>query len=456
MSALAILSTPRLRGAAKTLGFESSDKGQLIAFLTDAVRRGQITIDQITNATPVFQSGAPVVADAAASAASRAEAVALDAVAATNRLREQVTKVTDAVDAVTKAVIRLDQSAADQGVVETAIQAAVDKALKPVLKAAKANGTEAAVIAATRAPEVKTVQEVFGIALNDLKGKPLTVGVWNDPSAPAIDPSYIWQESILRAMVLSASTGTPVWLGGEKGTGKTQAAMQWAARTGRAFTRINFHKYSSAEEYLGATGLVNGQTQFVPGAFLTAYTHPGAVILLDEPTNADPGELAPLNGALERGAPRVNIGGQVWSRAAGVMVVAADNTLTNGDASGRYAGTRVMNSALADRFGYIVPVTWLPADQERDALVSLTGCHPNLAAQVVRVMTACRAKAASGDIVDAPSIRSAMAWIEAMPSMGVKAAWDISVAARQPSESAVQLEAIFTAQVNTADFERDI
>jgi hypothetical protein len=71
-------------------------------------------------------------------------------------------------------------------------------------------------------------------------------------------------------------------------------------------------------------------------------------------------------------------------------------------------------------------------------------------------MTACRAKAASGDIVDAPSIRSAMAWIEAMPSMGVKAAWDISVAARQPSESAVQLEAIFTAQVNTADFERDI
>jgi MoxR-like ATPase len=453
---IAVLSTPRLRGAAKTLGFDSADKGELIAHLSEAMRRGQITADQIANATPILQSGAPVVADAAASAAARAEAVALDAVAATNRLREQITKVTDAVDAVSKAVIRLDRSAADQGVVETAIQAAVDKALKPVIRAAKANGTEAAVIAATRAPEVKTVQEVFGIALNDLKGKPLTVGVWNDPSAPAVDPSYIWQESILRAMVLSASTGTPVWLGGEKGTGKTQAAMQWAARTGRAFTRINFHKYSSAEEYLGATGLVNGQTQFVPGAFLTAYTHPGAVILLDEPTNADPGELAPLNGALERGTPRVNIGGQVWSRASGVMVVAADNTLTNGDASGRYAGTRVMNSALADRFGYIVPVTWLPADQERDALVSLTGCHPNLAAQVVRVMTACRAKAASGDIVDAPSIRSAMAWIEAMPSMGVKAAWDISVAARQPSESAVQLEAIFTAQVNTADFERDI
>jgi MoxR-like ATPase len=445
------------------LKVESNDKAELIAVLEESIRRGQISRDQINNAQPLFSSGAPVLPDAgashataAANAAARAEAVALDAVAATNRLRDQVTKVTDAVDAVTKAVIRLDRSAADQGVVETAIQAAVDKALKPVIKAAKANGTEAAVIAVTRAPEVKTVQEVFGIALNDLKGNPLTVGVWNDPSAPAVDQSYIWQESILRAMVLSASTGTPVWLGGEKSTGKTQAAMQWAARTGRAFTRINFHKCSYAEEYLGATGLVNGQTQFVPGAFLTAYTHPGAVILLDEPTNADPGELAPLNGALERGTPRVNIGGQVWSRANGVMVVAADNTLTNGDASGRYAGTRVMNSALADRFGYIVPVTWLPADQERDALVNLTGCHPNLAAQVVRVLTACRAKAASGDLVDAPSIRSAMAWIQAMPLMGVKAAWDISVAARQPSESAVQLEAIFTAQVNTADFERDI
>lgn len=205
---------------------------------------------------------------------------------------------------------------------------------------------------------------------------------------------------------------------------------------------------------MGATGLVNGQTQFTPKAFLMAYTHPGALILLDEPTNTDPGELAALNGTLERGNPHVNIGGQVWTRAPGVMVIAADNTMTNGDASGRYAGTRVMNSALADRFGFIVPVTWLPADQESDALVRLTGCTPTLADLVVQVLNFCRSKAATGDLVDAPSIRSAMAWIEAMPAMGVREAWDIAVAARQPAESAVQLEAIYTAQVNSHAFEQ--
>jgi len=371
-------------------------------------------------------------------------------------LMQQTRATATSVEALSRELGTLREAKADPHAVAAAIQAEVDKQLKPAVKAAKLNKTEAAVIAATRAPTVKTVAEVFGVALNDINGNPLTVAHWGDPNAPAIDSTYIWQEVIVRALVTSAATGTPLWLGGEKGTGKTQAAMQWAARTGRAFARINFHKFTSAEEYLGATGLVNGQTQFVPGAFLDAYTRPGAVVLLDEVTNADPGELAPLNGALERGTPRVNIGGQEWNRAPGVMVIAADNTMTNGDASGRYAGTRVMNSALADRFGYIVPVTWLPADQEIDALVRLTGCQHKLATLVVSMLGACRSKAATGDLVDAPSIRSAISWIQAMPFMGVRQAWDHAVASRQPSESAVALEAIFQSEVNIPAFEAQL
>jgi len=138
------------------------------------------------------------------------------------------------------------------------------------------------------------------------------------------------------------------------------------------------------------------------------------------------------------------------------MVIAADNTLTNGDASGRYAGTRVMNSALADRFGYIVPVTWLPVEQEIDALVRLTGCQHKLATLVVSMLQACRSKTATGDLVDAPSIRSAISWIQAMPALGVRAAWDIAVASRQPSESAVALEALYVAQVSEDAFVKAI
>lgn len=462
--ALAAMPTATLIHQARAFDRTVASKQSAIDVLAQAVSSNQTTLQRIQSVVaPVpfaaVESPNPKV-EAAAQVASRAEAVALDAKGLADRAAEQITRMmaesstlSGEVKNLAREIGTLRDIKADPQAIKQAIQSTVEQALGPIVKAAKADKAVAAKVkAAAKAPEMRTVAEVFGIALNDIKGNPLRVEYWADPDAPAIDPTYIWQESILRALVIGSQTGTNVWLGGEKGTGKTQAAMQWAARTGRAFTRINFHKYTSAEEYLGATGLVNGQTQFVPGAFLAAYTRPGSIVLLDEVTNADPGELAPLNGALERGTPRVNIGGQEWARAPGVMVIAADNTLTNGDASGRYAGTRVMNSALADRFGYVVPVTWLPADQEIDALVRLTGCQRKLASLVVSMLGACRSKAATGDLVDAPSIRSAISWIEAMPALGVRAAWDIAVAARQPSESAVALEALYVAQVSEDAF----
>lgn len=462
--ALAAMPTATLIHQARAFDRTVASKQSAIDVLAQAVSSNQTTLQRIQSVVaPVpfaaVESPNPKV-EAAAQVASRAEAVALDAKGLADRAAEQVVRLmqesstlSGEVKNLAREIGTLRDTKADPQAIKQAIQSTVEQALGPIVKAAKADKAVAAKVkAAAKAPEMRTVAEVFGIALNDIKGNPLRVEYWADPDAPAIDPTYIWQESILRALVIGSQTGTNVWLGGEKGTGKTQAAMQWAARTGRAFTRINFHKYTSAEEYLGATGLVNGQTQFVPGAFLSAYTRPGSIVLLDEVTNADPGELAPLNGALERGTPRVNIGGQEWARAPGVMVIAADNTLTNGDASGRYAGTRVMNSALADRFGYVVPVTWLPADQEIDALVRLTGCQRKLASLVVSMLGACRSKAATGDLVDAPSIRSAISWIEAMPALGVRAAWDIAVAARQPSESAVALEALYVAQVSEDAF----
>ena len=174
----------------------------------------------------------------------------------------------------------------------------------------------------------------------------------------------------------------------------------------------------------------------------------GEVILLDEPSATDPGELIQLNGLLEEGVPRVNIGGTTWVKGHNVMVIAADNTLGSGDSSGRYAGTRMMNSALLDRFALIVPFTFLPPDQEEAALVNITKCNPKMAEAVVSLLTVCRTKAQSGELVEAPSIRSAINFIRSVPVMGVRGAWNASIAARQPSESAVTLEAIYQSFVD--------
>jgi ABC-type sugar transport system ATPase subunit len=88
----------------------------------------------------------------------------------------------------------------------------------------------------------------------------------------------------LRYLLLAQNTNANLWFGGEKSTGKSETARNFAGRTGRSFTRINFHKYTTTEDYIGSVGLENGATVFKRGAFLTAFTSPSPVILLDEPT----------------------------------------------------------------------------------------------------------------------------------------------------------------------------
>jgi len=297
--------------------------------------------------------------------------------------------------------------------------------------------------------ESKPVREVFGIDVNDSKGRPLMVDLWNAQDAPAIDPNFVWTESILRHLILAQRTGENLWFGGHKGTGKSETARQFAAYTGRSFTRINFHKFTTTEDYVGAIGLDNGETVFKQGDFLRAFTSPSTVVLLDEVTNADAGELATLNGFLEPNSA-VTYGGAVRRRAAGVLVFAADNTLGSGDESGRYAGTRTMNSSLVDRFARVIHFDYLPLSQEVDAVMRHTGCAKQLAEHILASIRMARAKVDTGDVVDAPSIRSVIAFIRALDVLSIDDAWATTVAARQPSESAAALEAIRKATLNPA------
>jgi len=329
------------------------------------------------------------------------------------------------------------------------VSEAVAAAFKPFAAAVADAGAEAVVgsmVAATvvrRAPCV----DVFDISVTDRKGVEVMVDIWDHPAAPAVDDNFIWSADILRHLLLSQDTGENAWFGGEKGTGKSETARQFAARTGRAFTRINFTKHSGQEDFIGATGLVNGATVFEPKGFLMAYTCPSSVILLDEVSNTDSGELAVLNGLLEPNAA-VTIGGSVWRRAPGVLVFAADNTLGNGDQSGRYAGTRTMNSALCDRFARLITFKFMEPAQEIAAVMRHTGTTLAVATHVVEAINVARGKVETGDVIDAPSIRSVCAFIRALDRMPVAEAWQAAVAARQPSESAAGLAAVYAATIN--------
>lgn len=139
----------------------------------------------------------------------------------------------------------------------------------------------------------------------------------------------------------------------------------------------------------------------------------------------------------------------MWRRAPGVLVVGADNTLTNGDDSGRYGSTNQMNSALADRFSRIIKFEHMSEDTEAQAVVRHTGCKIELAREIVKVVRVARTKVTTGDLVDAPSIRSVIAFVRALKVLSVQQAWETTIANRQPSESAVALEAIKHTHLDT-------
>jgi len=358
-------------------------------------------------------------------------------------------KVNDSLDKLDKLDRKIGSVAINDRKVDAAVAKIVADAFKPFEQAVQAAQAQAVVagLASVRVINAKPCLDVFGVEVVDRNGDPLLVDIWNDPSAPAIDPHFIWTADILQHLVLSQGTGENVWFGGPKGTGKSETARQFAAMTGRAFKRINFHKYTSAEDYIGAVGLENGQTVFKRGDFLAAFTHPSTVILLDEVTNADPGELAPLNGFLEPNSA-VSFGGAVQTRAPGVLVFAADNTLGNGDDSGRYAGTRQMNSALVDRFARVIPFDYLPLDSEVEAVVRHTGCDPKLAEHILHAVRVARSQVTTGEVIDAPSIRSVIAFIRALRILSVDKAWATTIAARQPAESLPGLSAIYASCIS--------
>lgn len=408
----------------------------------------------------ILDGNAKTAADTAARADAAAERAAQDlgalSLRLTNRLNAAERATERATDAAAAARVAASEAindakkiTVDPADVAQAVALAVATAFKPFHDRVTETSTQGAVGAMVQIMVIDRLPclQVFGVDLKDRSGQPVMVDIWDHADAPAVDPCFIWSEPILAHLLLSQDTGEPIWLGGEKGTGKTQTAQQWAAKTGRGFTRINFSKYTSPDDYLGATGLENGATGFQPQSFLRAFSCPSSVILLDEITNADPGNLAPLNGLLEPDAA-VTIGGTVWRKAPGVMVMAADNTLTAGDDTSRYVGTRPMNPALADRFSRVVPFKYLPLNQEVDAVVRHTACNPALARHVLAAVTLCRAGVDAGDVVDAPSIRSVVAYIRALRLLSPADAWISTIASRQPVEGQAALEAIRIASLD--------
>jgi len=275
------------------------------------------------------------------------------------------------------------------------------------------------------------------------------------PLAPAVDNLYAFDSNnlLLALGALATTPSTHCWLGGPRGTGKTEFCHQLAARLGRPFFRVNFNRATEASDILGGLGIVKGGTEFVPGPVADAVETPGAILLLDELTYGTAGHIASLNPVLERtGAPvRLPMTGRVLKRAAGGMTFIADNTFGHGGGA-ETMGRTPMASDTLDRIGRFLRFDYLPADVEARVLRTMVerdcGSKPSaaMARDVARVMRVAREKADAGDLQGAPSLRRAAAFCVALVQ-GIRPAdaYDACVVRAAPDDSQEALRQIFAA-----------
>lgn len=278
------------------------------------------------------------------------------------------------------------------------------------------------------------------------------------PDTPRINNRYLWPQPHTAIALTQIARGRNVMLWGPAGTGKTEWSQQLAARTGRPFALISCDSTTDGPTLVGMTvPASDGSVTWQDGQLTRAIQTPGCVICIDEPSVARPGALFVFQNVLQNRVLFVGETGRRIKVADGVIFVACDNTNgTGGGARRGYTDTNRLNAAFLDRFGVRVRFDYMDADQERDIIVSYTGCTPELATLLVSAATTTRAAADNQQLTAGIGLRRLLSWAEALtdgvdPEESFKAAV-LNCAAEQDVETLRQqcLLAYDKGQVNAA------
>jgi MoxR-like ATPase len=284
----------------------------------------------------------------------------------------------------------------------------------------------------------------------------LTCTLHGHPDAPAIDPDYVFQAGhVLQALAAIAVAPTlRMWLGGPRGTGKTEFVRQIAARLGRPMFRVNFNRSTEPSEVIGDQGLRDGNTLWVDGPVAAACRVDCAVLLFDEISYGAAGNTSALNPILERAGAHVRLPrtAEVLAIPPGMVIFAADNTMGFGDATGEYAARNILGLDTRDRFSLALEFDYLPQAQESALLRSIVARSTGrkmlkpVADAIVRVMRVAREKAHAGELLGAPSLRGASTFAMLLAyGVPVIDAYTSTIIRNAPPESAEELRQIFAA-----------
>ena len=238
--------------------------------------------------------------------------------------------------------------------------------------------------------------------------------IYDAPDAPAIDKLYAFPPTLGSILSRTVKRGKGAFMYGPPGTGKTTLAKQIAARLGRPYVRISCNANTDAATLVGMTvPVAGGDTEFQPGILTHAISRPGVVLLIDEVTTCRDGVAYVLQSLLddERAVFVDEKGGMTFRLAPDAIVFLADNTDGNGDTTGRFAGTRVLSSAIKNRVQFF-RADYMPAALEAHILAGRTGCKRALADLIVQFANVTRIKTTEGELPEAVGFRELQGWCE--------------------------------------------
>lgn len=258
-------------------------------------------------------------------------------------------------------------------------------------------------------------------------GNPISIRVLSEaheeatPYLAEVDGDYVFNIDLVKKVCLGFELGFNVYLWGYHGTGKTTVLEQCAARTGRAFLRVQHTGNTEEAHIIGqyvvkttpvdeevvlADGSVrtitrnHSVTEFQLGPLAMAMKY-GMVYCADEYDFAMPNVIALYQPVLE-GKPLVIKDAPPEFRVIrphpDFRFVATGNTNGVGDETGLYQGTMIQNAASYSRFHITEEVKYMAAEQEVMVLRSKAGLVKGDAVKFVKVANAVREQFAQGGL----------------------------------------------------------
>jgi nitric oxide reductase NorQ protein len=208
---------------------------------------------------------------------------------------------------------------------------------------------------------------------------------------PDVNETYFIDESISslfqRMADLAAQSTQKALLVGPHGAGKTEMAMQFAARTGKPMLIMDCANLREPRDWFGSKNVEKGKVVWRESQFDRAVSEGGHVILLDEINRVHPVVLNTLIPLLDgRGFTYLEEKGDIIRVGPGTVFFASANE------GASYTGTSAMDVALRDRFFRVIEVKYLESERETELLVNRTGIARKDADKLVHIANQIRTK----------------------------------------------------------------